>query len=134
MPSHDKTQRATFRDALRLISHKHDYIYSLQSTVTCFSASSRVVKALLPITTMVLSVGRDSTTLHFLSGPRTTKYSLAANDGVAMPTIRARGRTYFIGRLLVVPARIGNGPSVPWFLFLTTLKTPHCTAHTVPVS
>jgi hypothetical protein len=26
------------------------------------------------------------------------KYSLAAGDGVAMPTIRARGRTYFIGR------------------------------------
>jgi hypothetical protein len=33
MPSHDKTQRATCRDALRLISHKHDYTYSLQSTL-----------------------------------------------------------------------------------------------------
>jgi hypothetical protein len=43
---------------------------------------------------------------------RPRKYlTLARRRGVAMPTIRSRRRTYFIGRLLVVPVRIGNGPS-----------------------
>jgi hypothetical protein len=46
---------------------------SLHSTLICFSASSRVVKALSPINTMVVSAGLVSTTLHyFFDESRTT--------------------------------------------------------------
>jgi hypothetical protein len=48
-----------------------------------------------PTTTIVFSVGRVSTTLHFSSGPRTTKYSLAARAGIAAPATTPIAITYF---------------------------------------